>query len=97
MIKGCQKRVLWVKNIESDCFDGAFFIVSDKSVEKKRTEESMVAEANRIILGSPITNYFGIEEKTEGKIRNGLNAVRLKWFSVGLLLATAVALFIRFF
>lgn len=97
MIKGCQKRVLWVKNIESDCFDGAFFIVSDKSVEKKRTEESMVAEANRIILGSPITNYFGIEEKTKGKITEGLTAVRLKWFSVGLMLASAVALFIRFF
>ena len=97
MIKGCQKRVLWVKNIESECFDGAFFIVSDKSVEKKRTEESMVAEANRIISTSPITNYFGIEENTECRVKEGLVAIRLKWFSVGLLLATAIALIMRFF
>ena len=55
MIKGCQKRVLWVKNIESECFEGAFFIVSDKSVERNREEGSMVAEANRIISSYPIT------------------------------------------
>ncbi len=97
MIKGCQKRVLWVKNIESECFDGAFFIVSDKSAEKKRSEESMVAEANRIISSSPITNYFGIEEKEECVIKEKLNVIRFKWFSVGLLLATAVALLMRIF
>ncbi len=97
MIKGCQKRVLWVKNIESECFDGAFFIVSDKSVEKKRTEESMVAEANRIISSSPITNYFGVEDSSEYRVKESLTLFRLKWFSVGLLLATAVSLLLRIF
>ncbi len=97
VIKGCQKRVLWVKNIGNECFDGAFFIVSDKSVEKKRTEESMVAEASRIISSSAITNYFGVEESGECRAKEGLTVLRLKWFSVGLLLATAVSLLLRIF
>lgn len=97
MIKGCQKRVLWVKNIESDCFDGAFFIVSDKSGEKLRSESSMVAEANRIISQSAITNYFGVEKGSQKKQAGEMRVLKIKWFAVGAMIMTALSLFVRFF
>lgn len=95
MIKGCQKRVLWVKNIESDCFDGAFFIVSDRSAEKSYTEGSMVAEASRIISESALTNYFGEDEKRDEAVR--LGGVRLRWLGVGVLLGTLISLLLQIF
>lgn len=95
MIKGCQKRVLWVKNIESDCFDGAFFIVSDKSTLKTRTEYSMVAEANRIISETPITNYFGIDKADAPRV--SLRKIRLKWLSVGFLIASVISVVLQIF
>ena len=86
MIKGYQKRVLWVKNIESECFEGAFFIVSDKSVERKIEEGSMVAEANRIISSYPITNYFSSDGFSEDKERVRPTLRRGVWFFLGALL-----------
>lgn len=97
MIKGCQKRVLWVKNIESDCFDEAFFIVSDRGVERERGGYSMVAEANRIISESPITNYFGTEE-VKG-VRGGarINIARLGWFFAGAAFTVLISLILQIF
>lgn len=97
MIKGCQKRVLWVKNIESECFDGAFFIVSDKSTDKPRTETSMVAEANRIISETPITNYFGIEKNKKERLTDGLKSLRIKWFLVGVFITAAISVILQIF
>lgn len=97
MIKGCQKRVLWVKNIESDCFDGALFIVSDKSVVRKQSESSMVAEANRIISSCPITNYFGVDDASEGAEKKTFLSRYTLWFTVGLILGAAISFFIKIF
>lgn len=97
MIKGCQKRVLWVKNIESDCFDEAFFIVSDKGVEKERGGYSMVMEANRIISESPITNYFGTEEIRSARAVTRLNFSRLGWFFAGAAFTVLISVILRIF
>ena len=97
MIKGCQKRVLWVKNIESDCFDGAFFIVSDKSVERDRSKSSMVAEASRIISQSALTNYFGVENDTERSCFRRMGLLKLKWFALGGIIVAAISLLLRIF
>ena len=97
MIKGCQKRVLWVKNIESDYFDGAVFIVSDKSREEAQSECSMVAEASRIISQSAITNYFGVENGAKETKKLRLSLMKLKWFTIGAALIGAISLFLRIF
>lgn len=48
MVRGCQKKIIYVKNTDSDVFDEAYFILSDKIPEA--TEEcDMVEEANRIL------------------------------------------------
>ena len=47
MIKGCAKRVIVVKNTNSEMFDEAYFIVNPKKRNGKQGD--FLAEANKII------------------------------------------------
>lgn len=49
MIKGCTKRVIVVKDIESNFFDEAFFIVKSGSSNRAAKESDYINEANRIV------------------------------------------------
>ena len=49
MIKGCTKRVIVVKDIESNFFDEAFFIVKPQSVNRVGKEADFINEAHRIV------------------------------------------------
>ena len=49
MIKGCTKRVIVVKDIESNFFDEAFFIVKPQSVKRVGKEADFINEAHRIV------------------------------------------------
>ncbi|MBQ9941031.1 MAG: hypothetical protein IJO74_05795 [Clostridia bacterium] len=59
MIKGCNKRVVIIKNPGSDFFEEAYFILKERiSLPKDNTasyETKMIDEANRIISDSMIT------------------------------------------
>lgn len=46
-MRGCEKRVIYMKNTGSDCFEEAYFVVKDKECVKDRDE--ILKEANRII------------------------------------------------
>ena len=47
MVKGYQRRVVFLKNTGSEFFDEAYFVVCD--AEHTHSEEDMICEANRII------------------------------------------------
>lgn len=47
MVKGYQKRVVFMKNTGSEFFDEAYFVVCDSP--KTKSEADMISEANRII------------------------------------------------
>ena len=47
MVKGYQKRVVFMKNTGSEFFDEAYFVVCDEHMGKSETD--MINEANRII------------------------------------------------
>ncbi len=67
MLKGCKKNVVYIKNTGSELFEEAYFIVSEKRASGKR-ESDILDEANKIILNSPIRNYFlGDEPKKKTK------------------------------
>ena len=51
MLKGCNKRVVYMKNTDSDMFEEAYFIVRAKHTPHS-SERDMVAEAERIIRES---------------------------------------------
>ena len=51
-MKGCQKRVIYLKNTGSELFEEAYFVVSRVGEESKLDEKNMISEANRIISDS---------------------------------------------
>ena len=85
VIKGCQKNVVWIRSTESELFEEAYFIVSDKVKRKHISENDMVSEANRLIADrfSPIPTF-----ETEQKLRLPKKE-RIKWFFIGLLSAVS--------
>ncbi len=63
MIKGCQKKIIYLKNTDSCMFDEAYFILGAESTHSCVSERDMVAEAKRIIEGAAL----GREEKSMKK------------------------------
>ena len=49
MIKGCQKKIVFLKDTESELFEEAYFVLKPTAV--KRGEEDIVLEATRIVRG----------------------------------------------
>ena len=49
MVKGCQRRIIHLKNTGSVMFEEAYFILNDKYHADEKKSEDMVREANRII------------------------------------------------
>ncbi len=89
MLKGCQKRVIWVRNPESKWFDEAYFILSDspESEEKISKEHDMVKEANKIIAASPFASYYGFSSNNHTKAQKPSFSDKLKWFFIGAILS----------
>ncbi len=59
MVRGCQKKIIYLKNIESRIFDEAYFIVKDNSLYENKPECDMVKEANRILDESLVIERRG--------------------------------------
>jgi hypothetical protein len=49
MIKGCQKRMIFVKNTGSDLFDEAYFILKDDVPSNSELDGNIVRAATAII------------------------------------------------
>ena len=47
MLRGCQKKIVFLKNTGSKLFDEAYFVISDKA--KESAPPDLIREANRII------------------------------------------------
>ena len=47
MLRGCQKKIVFLKNTGSKIFDEAYFVISDKG--KESAPHDLIVEANRII------------------------------------------------
>lgn len=53
MIKGCQKRMIFVKNTGSDIFDEAYFVLKKDVPYEEGFEEDIVRTATAIINQNP--------------------------------------------
>ena len=49
MVRGCQKKMIYLKNTGSEVFDEAYFVVSDKKLGEELSECDLVKEANKIL------------------------------------------------
>ena len=49
MIKGCSKRVVYLKNTDSAIFEEAYFVLGRGDREVKVSDRDMIREAERIV------------------------------------------------
>lgn len=54
-MKGCQKRIIQIKNLQDGIFDEAYFILRENAAATTRSEEDMVKTAQRIMEENQIT------------------------------------------
>ena len=59
MVRGCQKKIIYLKNTQSNIFEEAYFVIKDDLSCEKTEEYDMVKEANRILAEN-----FEFEEKS---------------------------------
>lgn len=87
-MRGCQKKIVYFKNTGSKIFDEAYFVISDRSDDKKAVSADMIAEAQRIISECCVTEngrsktYF----RKRGSFRPGVLL-----FSLGALLSAVIS------
>ena len=49
MVRGCQKKMVYIKNTNSEVFKEAYFVLTDKGTDIDLTERDMLKEINRIL------------------------------------------------
>ncbi|MGI6197349.1 MAG: hypothetical protein ACOYIO_09790 [Eubacteriales bacterium] len=69
MIKGCAKRVVVVRNMDSNLFEEAFFIVKAGQGAKKSTEEEFLGEAERLVKTTPVQSSVDSGTDTPAQAR----------------------------
>ena len=67
MLKGCQRKIIVMKNTGSNIFEEAYFVLRENAVKAHISETDMIEEANRIIKENGI--HGGISSK---KTRQGI-------------------------
>jgi len=79
--KGCQKRMIMLKNTGSEIFDEAYFILKERAEKSGVSENDMVREASRIIDENLLCAYC--KTGTPTLIRDRLK--KLMWYGAGVL------------
>lgn len=88
MVRGCQRRVVFLKNTDSSVFSEAYFILSDNDDTRGMSDEDMIREANRIIDES-----VGIREREP----TGKTLVKILFSSViPFVIGIVIGIFINF-
>lgn len=92
MLRGCQKRVIFLKNTGSKIFDGAYFLISDNDKTSRMDSEDMIAEAGKIIE----ENIIGKKrESTQSKIKR-MRGLLLSFILGGIVCSLVTVLLIGF-
>ena len=89
MVRGYQKKVIFLKNTGSHLFDEAYFIMSREGESAAIDQSDMVFEANRIIRES-----IGGSESRIRRERAGEKRTFLVPFFLGALISAAVTLIV---
>jgi len=91
MLKGCQRRIIMVKDTGSPCFDAAYFVLRN-SAPQTLTKTDMLAEASRVIDACSVAGCFTDEKAAPAKKRRHAASILLFLVSAGLgLIAGAAA------
>jgi hypothetical protein len=88
-MKGCQRKVIFLKNTGSELFDEAYFILSRESEREEISEDSIVLAASKII-----SQQIELEGKEKRSKKIKLLLLLCVPFLLGCALSAAVALMI---
>ncbi len=90
MLKGCQRKIIMLKNTGSNIFEEAYFVIRDSALRSHVSEADMIAEANRIIRENGTAQLS--QKKSKKKAVDAALLVRILFalaalvFAVGFLL-----------
>lgn len=94
LYKGCQKKMIMLKNTGSELFEEAYFILKDKDDKStKLSETDMIREANKIIANNAVTSYWADKDSPSNKLSL---KYKIKWYAAGLCSCGALWLLLRF-
>ncbi len=90
MVRGCQKKIVYLKSTGSEVFDEAYFVVRDGALANKG-ECDMIEEANKIL-----NECMAIDEKC-GFLSTVKEAVKEKVipFMIGMTLGILITILIK--
>ena len=91
MVRGCQKKIVYLKNTGSKVFDEAYFVVCDKALGEENRDCDLVQEANKI-LGECVSVDEKIGAKQKIKI---LIKVKMLPFLLGIITGVITVILIK--
>ncbi len=74
MVKGCQRKMVCLKQTESEWFEEAYFILREEKQTHPCDEESLLKEADRIVCRQ------SVGKRGKSHLRLG---ERVLWFALG--------------
>ena len=90
MVRGCQKKIVYLKSTGSDVFDEAYFVVREMALDKM-SECDMVKEANRILEEcTSLDNEIDKREALFGFFKN-----KIVPFLVGIVVGMIITILIK--
>ena len=90
MVRGCQKKIVYLKSTGSDVFDEAYFVVREMALDKM-SECDMVKEANRIL--EECTSLDNVIDKREALF--GFFKNKIVPFLVGIVVGMIITILIK--
>lgn len=91
MLKGCQRKIIMLKNTGSNIFEEAYFVIRDSALRSHVSEADMIAEANRIIRDNGTVQL----SQKKGKKRSVDAALLVRLFISLAVLVFAVGFLLR--
>ena len=91
MVRGCQKKIIYLKNSGSDIFEEAYFVIKSDIRYEETSECDMIEEANRIIEESFCTEE---KEKLAGRVLSFVKKIAIPFF-VGVVIGVTVTLLFK--
>lgn len=91
MVRGCQKKIIYLKNTQSEIFDEAYFVIKDNALYENMDECDMVEEANKILEEN---FYFEDEENRMSHIIRLIKSNIIPFF-IGLFFGIIIMCIIR--
>ena len=86
MLRGCQKKIVFLKNTGSKIFDEAYFVISGRDDAPIMSDEGRINEAKRIVSEA---TFDGVPHRGRGAFRS-----RISKFALPFLLGAVISGFL---